>query len=1202
MRPLVEIRWLMLVAIFLGFLAIPASATTYCVDINSANPTPPYTDWSTAATNIQNAVDSASPGDLVLVTNGVYCYSGRVYGGSATNCVVVTNSITVQSVNGPAFTFIEAYPSPFTTNGPQRCVYLGASSVLSGFTLMNGSAASNLGGGIDCANSSSIVSNCVITLNFSGSGGGSCFGSYFNCTVSDNISHGFGGGICDGTIISNCAVIGNSATSSGGGGYLGSYYNCTISDNISSSSGGGIFDATIVSNCAVIGNSAAGSGGGSLGGSYLYCIISNNFCGATGGGVCVQFSGSTLNNCLIVNNYANNAGGIETDNSILINCTIAGNNAQEDGGLYDVTGSILSNCIVYYNFQSKNPIGESDIFNTTNVYSCCTSTTNGLGLNSTNNLIASPGFVNVDGGDFHLAEWSPCIDAGNNDAVTSTMDLDGNPRIVNGTVDIGAYEYQYPPFTNVVHFVVLKNTNAVPPYTNWENAASNIQEAIDVSSASDFIVVSNNTYSTGGRVVSGSEMNRVVVDVPVTVQSLSGAALTLIQGSSSQVRCAYVTNGATMIGFTFTNGDADTGASTTDDSGGGAWCESTAATIMSCTFVNDQALNFGGGAYSGTLIGCILNTNRANYSGGGSCAATLINCVLSNNIAVANGGGACLGVLTNCLLLGNRAFSGGGGTCSNTLYNCTLSGNWSLQVGGAAYLSVLNSCTLLGNLATNSGGGAYTCILTNCILSGSWAPNGGGATYGLLVNCILTNNVAINGGGSASNTLYNCLVVTNRAANNGGGCFYAVLTNCIFSSNLATNYGGGDYGGTLNNCFISGNSAQAAGGGACLAILSNCIMTNNWAGRYGGGGASNTLNNCMVVSNISGLDGGGVMCGVQNNCLIYGNVAASGGGGSDLGTLNNCSLFNNFVSGTYIPSAGGGGAFGSIVIGCVVSNNISTHNGGGAVDAVLTNCLIVDNSATGLEPPGGGTYDCYLNNCTVMYNTNSGVVGHGATNSIIYNNTVTNFSLTYAEFGINLRNCCTYGTLPSSGSYGNITNVPLFVNAGSDFHLQSNSPCINAGNNAFVSIATDFDGNPRIQGGTVDMGAYEYQTPTSVISYAWLQQYGLPSDGSVDFADLDGTAFDVYQDWVAGLNPTNPASILAMLPPAPTNSASGVTVSWQSVTNIPYLLQRSTNLSIQPPFSTIQSNITGQAGTTSYTDTSAMNDIPYFYRVGVQVP
>jgi len=93
--------------------------------------------------------------------------------------------------------------------------------------------------------------------------------------------------------------------------------------------------------------------------------------------------------------------------------------------------------------------------------------------------------------------------------------------------------------------------------------------------------------------------------------------------------------------------------------------------------------------------------------------------------------------------------------------------------------------------------------------------------------------------------------------------------------------------------------------------------------------------------------------------------------------------------------------------------------------------------------------------------------------------------------------------MPTNG-VGNITNDPALLDlASGDFHLRPNSPCINSGKNSYVIGSTDFAGNPRIRGGTVDIGAYEFQSPTSTISYAWLQQYGLPIDGTADLADTD---------------------------------------------------------------------------------------------------
>ena len=353
-------------------------------------------------------------------------------------------------------------------------------------------------------------------------------------------------------------------------------------------------------------------------------------------------------------------------------------------------------------------------------------------------------------------------------------------------------------------------------------------------------------------------------------------------------------------------------------------------------------------------------------------------------------------------------------------------------------------------------------------------------------------------------------------------------------------------GGRLVHCVLTNNLLPntGSGGGAVGSLLEDCTLVGNRAPYNGGGASDSILSRCTLTSNTATESGGGVYYSTLDTCTLTGNSARNGGG-ADYGTLNNC----------------------------VMKSNSATWGGGGANGSKLNNCTLYGNSAAG---NGGGAAYSRLNNCVVYYNTSPSGSNWLAANIL-------------------LDHCCTAPLPPGDA---NFTNAPLFVNAvGGNLRLQANSPCINAGRNAYVSSAFDLDGLPRIVAGTVDVGAYEYQSPASTISYAWLQQYGFPTDGSADAADPDFDGMSNWSEWIAGTDPTIATSRLRML--SASQTASGVTVSWTSVTNRTYALERAVDLGFSPAFTLVQSNLPGQVGTTAFTDPNPTGDAMRFYRVRV---
>jgi hypothetical protein len=259
-------------------------------------------------------------------------------------------------------------------------------------------------------------------------GGVYCYsdGSVFNCTINGNSAKQYGGGIyLNGGSVFDCIISGNSAGWGGGVCYVsdGSVSDCTISGNVSVR-GGGAFSQSrgIFSGCIINGNTADESGGG------MYC-----------------YYGGSLTNCLIYGmNSAKYGGGIFIEfYGKLYNCTIAGNNADESGGgIISSNGGTVVNTIIYDNTASVGNDNWRNYASKAEFSFSCTTPLSGL-PNGYACISNDPLFVSTvpSAYDYHLQAGSPCINAGTNmEWMTTTKDLAGDPRIYDGTVDMGCYE------------------------------------------------------------------------------------------------------------------------------------------------------------------------------------------------------------------------------------------------------------------------------------------------------------------------------------------------------------------------------------------------------------------------------------------------------------------------------------------------------------------------------------------------------------------------------------------------------------------------------------------------------------------------------------------------------------------------------------------------------------------------------------------
>ncbi|EDN70238.1 Putative Ig [Beggiatoa sp. PS] len=390
--------------------------------------------------NISNSTFSNNRA-FTLDNSSFFGSSGNVYGGAISNAGNISNST-------------------FNNN--------------SAFTLDDGSA---VGGAISNAGN---ISNSTFSNN-SAVNGGAIYdaNTITKGTFTNNSVYGSGGAVYDANTITNSTFTNNSADNDGGAvNDVNTITDSTFTNNSADNDGGAAKRVNTITNSSFTNNSAIYGGAVfSTLSTITNSTFTNNSVYSSGGAV--FSSSSTITNSTFTNNSASD-GRVVYGTSTIINCTIANNK----GGGFDGRGTILNTIF------AQNQLGEeaNDITPDGELKIDYTLANNISGTYDygTHNITGDPQFVDADNGDFRLLPNSPALNVGDSSVITAcssytncdsgcmnlcddiipekcqqsccscrqytypflrddngnVIDLDGNPRVVGGAIDMGAYERQ----------------------------------------------------------------------------------------------------------------------------------------------------------------------------------------------------------------------------------------------------------------------------------------------------------------------------------------------------------------------------------------------------------------------------------------------------------------------------------------------------------------------------------------------------------------------------------------------------------------------------------------------------------------------------------------------------------------------------------------------------------------------------------------
>jgi len=632
--------------------------------------------------------------------------------------------------------------------------------------------------------------------------------------------------------------------------------NCIFSGNHASYSGGALAASASplrIRCCVFFGNDSWRNGGvvhlSDSSAEFLGCTLSGNSA-VSGGAINAFESPSSFTNCVISGNFANYTDPvIHTDNASrfsFVNCTITGNAAKSNATT--IVEISFSNCIVWNNSAGDN----STIFSGSLSYSHCLVENSGgssdwnsaLGEDLGGNIDAAPLFLTPADpdeapsaeGEFFLHSSSPAIDAGDNAANTTPSDIDGRPRVINATIDLGARELDPAQFVFSKHMPSSVTLLADPDlvYEDLPDFSAFCNLAVTKVS----LVSNSNPDVLGVDTASGQSADIL----PTGVRGECDLEFEISSASATATHSLHVRAVQPVV---FVDSGASAGGDGTSWSSAFRFLQDALAASVGTTMAPPQAVWVARGTYrpdqgadrteDDRLANFELASDVALYGGFAGNETDIGQRDPGVNPTILSGeiGDPQKTDDNSChVLLGDHIDS------SSVLDGFTVTAGYA-NIYGSDDIDTIRDCVggALLLLASSPG-------ITNCSFTGNTASYFGGAAYihggsaPLFVNCSFSENLASSGGGavnnrSASPSFINCTFHANRATGiySSGGAVSndfsnSSFTNCTFSGNSAVFSDGAIHNGacTMTNCIVWRNTARENSFVSYFGNWSHCLV------------------------------------------------------------------------------------------------------------------------------------------------------------------------------------------------------------------------------------------------------------------------------------------------------------------------------------------------------------------------------------------